>query len=298
MGQKVLKVLIVEDESEYSGLLVQALEGVDRFVVVGVTGSEFEAYHLINERLPDIVIVDLMLDEGDGAAFLEEINRNAKCMPRNFYTVAVSSYLARYDAPKLKQLADAVYSKHTNPDVSSLVVNHLISKAETIARRAARKKLNQPRNVEKPKSLKLPRFKKVSEKLEDPMKTFIRYDKQRVKERVSFEIDQYETSDWLSVAYLKRALFLVVLQQEYKQFGPRRSNKLMEKIYAELSYFFQKEPAEIQTKMVALLRYMFKHTAVAKIEKLYGKPVKQVGTREFLIKTARKVEEQLQNKDT
>jgi len=267
MGSSVLKVLIVEDQFEYSNPLVQALESVDLFKVVGVTGSELEAYHLINEQLPDIVIVDLVIEEGDGVAFFEEIDWNAKCLPKNFYTVVVSNYLNRPDASKLKDLADVVYSKSTSPNVSSLVVNHLIAKSETIARRVARRKLNQPKHIEKPKKLKLPKPRKVKEEVANPLKEFVRYDREKVMEKVRVEIESYETSDWLSATYLKQALLLVVMQQEYKQFGPRKSNKLMEKLYVELGEFFQKDPEEIQTK---------------------------VGTRAFLLRTARKIEEQLQ----
>ena len=274
---QVFKVLIVEDDVKYSSSLAHCFSNRGGFEVVGVTGSEFEAYHLIKECLPDIIIVDLMLAEGNGLSFLEEINDNAKFMPKNFYKVIVSAFLARHDLKKVRHLSDVYFTKHPyaktlQPDV---IVTYLTTHSEEIAEKVKRKKISTPK-----KSRWSPRNpKRLAKKLI--------YDDDDVAAEIEDELNQYTLSvDRMAKIYLQEALFLAVTRLEYKDF-------LLKDMYLELSQTFEKTPDQIQKKLVNLLHFMFTSTNPSTLEKLYGKSIKSTDTKTFLIQTARKIQKQL-----
>ena len=67
------KILIVEDDSEHAQELRAYINDSEDFVVVRITDSAEEAFRLAKTSLPDVMIVDLELTEGDGIQLLEKI---------------------------------------------------------------------------------------------------------------------------------------------------------------------------------------------------------------------------------
>jgi DNA-binding response OmpR family regulator len=73
------RILVVEDEPDIARGLRDALE-FEQFDV-DTTGLGREAIKLVRERAPDLVILDLMLPDGNGFTVCEEIRKNQLVMP-------------------------------------------------------------------------------------------------------------------------------------------------------------------------------------------------------------------------
>jgi len=67
------KVLIVEDDAFVSDALVELLDGVHGCEVVGVAATLREGRRLTIELVPDIVVADLFLDDGNSIELLRDI---------------------------------------------------------------------------------------------------------------------------------------------------------------------------------------------------------------------------------
>ncbi|ERI98647.1 MULTISPECIES: sporulation initiation factor Spo0A C-terminal domain-containing protein [Eubacteriales] len=61
-----ISLLIVEDEPAEQAAFAECLQNECQIELVGITGSETEALALVDSYRPDVVILDLELQEGDG----------------------------------------------------------------------------------------------------------------------------------------------------------------------------------------------------------------------------------------
>ncbi len=62
----MIKVLVVDDEAPARDRLVQLVEDIDDFTVVGTAGDGREALELVEHRNPDIVLMDIRMPRMDG----------------------------------------------------------------------------------------------------------------------------------------------------------------------------------------------------------------------------------------
>ena len=67
-------VLIADSSEEFCGALTSALQRADGFQVVGTAGDGEQAIRLIQERKPEVLVLDLMLSKQDGPAACDMIN--------------------------------------------------------------------------------------------------------------------------------------------------------------------------------------------------------------------------------
>lgn len=65
------KILIIEDEDEFFFFYTLMLEGTDYSVNRALDGKQ--AFEKIKEDKPDLIILDLLLDEMTGDAFLKQL---------------------------------------------------------------------------------------------------------------------------------------------------------------------------------------------------------------------------------
>ena len=70
---KRTSVLIADSSEEFCSALAAALQRSDRFGVAGVANDGEAALQMIQERRPDIVVLDLMLAKRDGLSILKTI---------------------------------------------------------------------------------------------------------------------------------------------------------------------------------------------------------------------------------
>ena len=78
-----LKIVIAEDNPLMMELLSSILEEEDGFLVVGKADNGEDAYQMIMEKNPDLVLLDVIMPKLDGISVLEKVRaaRSGKNMP-------------------------------------------------------------------------------------------------------------------------------------------------------------------------------------------------------------------------
>jgi DNA-binding NarL/FixJ family response regulator len=71
----ITTVLVVDDHTTFSDLLAMALDSEPDLTCVGTAASVTEAFVKVDERRPDLVIMDVRLGEGDGVTATAELTR-------------------------------------------------------------------------------------------------------------------------------------------------------------------------------------------------------------------------------
>ncbi len=69
-----IKVLIVDDNKDFCEILSEYLQKQDDIEIVGVANNGKEAIEIIPQKLPDLVILDIIMPHLDGLGVLERIN--------------------------------------------------------------------------------------------------------------------------------------------------------------------------------------------------------------------------------
>ena len=95
---KRTSVLIADNSEEFCTALSAALQRTERFTVAGIAGDGETAMQLLEERRPDILVLDLMLSKKDGLSLLKGISgwerRPAVVATSGFMTDFVASAAA------------------------------------------------------------------------------------------------------------------------------------------------------------------------------------------------------------
>ena len=68
------KILIIEDEEEFFYFYTMMLEGTDYTILRAIDAKQ--ALEKIEENKPDLIILDLLLDQMTGDAFLKQLKSN------------------------------------------------------------------------------------------------------------------------------------------------------------------------------------------------------------------------------
>ena len=87
-------VLIADNSEEFCTSLSKALQNTDGFQVLGIAADGEQAITMINQRKPDILVLDLMLSKQDGLSVLKAISS----MDRRPVTLATSRFITDYVA--------------------------------------------------------------------------------------------------------------------------------------------------------------------------------------------------------
>ncbi|ADL13232.1 sporulation transcription factor Spo0A [Acetohalobium arabaticum] len=72
------KVLLVDDNKEFCQLVREFIEEQENMEVIGVGNNGLEALDLIEEKDPDVVILDIIMPHLDGIGVLEELKEDGK----------------------------------------------------------------------------------------------------------------------------------------------------------------------------------------------------------------------------
>ena len=76
MKEKI-KVLIADDNTDFTLTLNNYLENEEDMEVIGMAKDGNEAYELIMEKLPDVVLLDVIMPHLDGLGVLEKLNSSS-----------------------------------------------------------------------------------------------------------------------------------------------------------------------------------------------------------------------------
>ena len=91
---KRTSILIADNSEEFCTALAAALQRTDRFTVAGIANDGEQAMQLLEERRPDILVLDLMLSKKDGLSLLKSISG----WDRRPAVVATSGFMTDYVA--------------------------------------------------------------------------------------------------------------------------------------------------------------------------------------------------------
>ena len=69
-----IKIVIADDNKEFSSILCDYLKGQSDFEVVGVAKDGIEAVKLVSSLQPDVLVLDIIMPHLDGLGVLEKIN--------------------------------------------------------------------------------------------------------------------------------------------------------------------------------------------------------------------------------
>jgi len=122
------KVLIVEDDPRYSEPLKDFLNQTEDFKVVQVTVSAEKALQLVKAHLPDVLIVDLLLTDGDGDGMqlLQSIYDSKENLPIKPYILVTTNVGSEKTLARLNSgLADFIFSKKMNSYSPKFILGHL-----------------------------------------------------------------------------------------------------------------------------------------------------------------------------
>lgn len=90
MENSKISVLIADDNKEFCSILNDYLLNQRDIVVTGIAKDGIEALDLIQEKEPDLVILDIIMPHLDGLGVLEKLNNmNLNKMPRVIILSAV-----------------------------------------------------------------------------------------------------------------------------------------------------------------------------------------------------------------
>jgi len=93
MGQTAT-VLIADSSDEFCSGLAAALQRADGFQLVGTAGDGEQALRMIQEKKPDLMVMDLMLPRKDGLSLLKAVSE-LECKPAILATTTfVSGYVS------------------------------------------------------------------------------------------------------------------------------------------------------------------------------------------------------------
>jgi len=90
--EHVTSVFIADSAEDFCAGLSGALQRADGFQVVGTANDGEQAVRMIQERRPDVLVLDLMLSKRDGIAVLKNINH----MERKPVVLATSAFITEY----------------------------------------------------------------------------------------------------------------------------------------------------------------------------------------------------------
>ena len=85
-------VLIADSSEEFCGALTSALQRAGGFQVVGTAGDGEQAIRLIQDRKPEVLVLDLMLSKQDGISVLKAVSS----LDRKPVTLATSAFVTDY----------------------------------------------------------------------------------------------------------------------------------------------------------------------------------------------------------
>ena len=91
---KRTSILIADNSEEFCTTLAAALQRTDRFTVAGIANDGEQAALMLDERRPDILVLDLMLSKKDGLSLLKGISG----WDRRPAVVATSGFMTDYVA--------------------------------------------------------------------------------------------------------------------------------------------------------------------------------------------------------
>ena len=82
-----LGVVIADDNERILQLLEDILSNDDEIEVLGKAKNGEEAIHVITEKEPDVVLIDIIMPKFDGLAVMDKMNKNSELKKKPIFIV-------------------------------------------------------------------------------------------------------------------------------------------------------------------------------------------------------------------
>ena len=123
LGSKSKTLLIVDDEESIRRLYQLEFEDEGYNVILASNGRE--AFEKIEKENPDLVVLDIRMEQGDGIEFLDKITETGKKPP-----IVISSAYTDYRWDLTTWAADAYVVKSSDLSELKLEVKNLLIRSE------------------------------------------------------------------------------------------------------------------------------------------------------------------------
>jgi DNA-binding NarL/FixJ family response regulator len=111
----LLRVFVVEDSALIRRRIIDNVQAMGGFDVVGFAESEEEAIEAIKKLHPDVVVTDIRLKEGNGIAVVRSIRADEAAPPPKIFVLTTFAY-PEYQVQCSLAGADAFFDKSSEYD--------------------------------------------------------------------------------------------------------------------------------------------------------------------------------------
>lgn len=126
----MMKVVLVEDSALLRERLVQTLSSVDGIALVGHAETAEDAIHVIHERQPDAIVLDIRLRQGTGLQVLQAV-KGEDGLPK--VIVLTNFAFPQYRKKYLESGADYFLDKSNEFEQVAVVLRELAQKSSSQA---------------------------------------------------------------------------------------------------------------------------------------------------------------------
>ena len=264
-NKKPFKVLIVEDDPRcYEPLKAQIMND-DEFTLVDITDNSEVAYKLITTRLPDVLVIDLMLAHGDGIELLHRLRAESESLPLMPYILVTTAFASPFVMKMLvESLADYVFQKHNGAVNAEKILLHMRIMSSQFQRHKTQETV----------------LLNSADKKEEALRA-----------RINSELELYYLSQSTQAKdYLAEAVYQAVNVPSYQRLH-------IGEIYASVAKLFKKEPHNVDMAIRRVLNTAFMQTCPEELARNYT-PYVDIGrgaprNKEFILYVSNKIKKEI-----
>lgn len=233
---KNLTILLIEDDTQQCFEFEQYIETVKNAVLVASTNSSSKGIQLVNDFMPDVVILDLELNKGfgNGFFFLKEL-KNLNLIKRP-YILVTTNIISETTLKQARNMgADFIISKHQKDYSVKSVIDFLLIMQESIHNNDLNNKNES---------------NKLSEDTPDQIN-------KRIKSRIQRELELVGINPkFLGRNYLIDSIFLLINNQQCN-------------ISSELAKKYNKTSASVTRAMQTAIEHAWQSTCIDDLSRNY-----------------------------
>lgn len=126
MSEKILNILIVEDDTFACQELRHSIEKVEYLKLVGITGNADKGIDMVKTLLPDVIILDIELHHGSGNGILFLSKLNTLQLTRRPYILITTNNSSHITYETVRQLgADFIMNKYKQDYSAQYVIEFI-----------------------------------------------------------------------------------------------------------------------------------------------------------------------------
>jgi len=238
MENKPMTVLIIEDDENACQSFINYIDSVENIKIVGITNSSDEGIEIFNTYLPEAIILDIELHNGQGSGidFIEKIKKYTDDFKPIIFVTTNASSKVLYD--KLHEEGiELIFYKKQKDYSPKLVVSSLLS---------LRKSLYKYNSSDKGKDLYMESKAKQDNK---------------ISTRINTELDLIGVSSHLTG---RKYLFDAI-----KYLLTEKDNEEKETVFNHLANIYKKSSSSISRVMQTAINYAWRTSAPEDLEVYY-----------------------------